>query len=295
MELSIFLNDNTELIIGIAISIAYVIFDIILGIKNKRLKKIMVENLDNGVGEFSRRDQLEYYKNKNILSFIRFLVLFLIINLYIIHKLPNFFSFFSIAVWAIIITFKDMILSFAWFFYILTQYRVGEDISLWESNNPLRGEIIYINILNVGLIGKDINGEHNWQFYRIPNAKFLTDIIKREEISLNEYKKEEISINYNKTVFQISLDEFITELSTHLNQLLPKRSIHNVGNYKTFVGHRYKLRFQAQEKAQDGVSVKISFIEKPKNIFNIEKSLFAFVENLKVINSKEESEEKMQL
>lgn len=281
-------NEYTEIIIISVVLTIYFILDVYLRRKNKKLKKALYEKynvIDNDgknvsdIQNIDEEDQLTYYKNKNFISLIRFWVGFFLLSFYILHKLPNFFSFFAIAVWAIIITFKEVIQCFVWFFYISTQYKIGDEIVVLDGKWELRGEIIYFNVLNIWLVGRDESGENNGQFYRIPNYKFLTDNIKREDISLHKHKKEEITLMFKKSDFEISFDEFLTKLEEYLEEILPKRTINNVWNFKTFIGYKYKMRFQHHDK--DGVQIKISFIARPRNIYNIEKWLFVFVEGLK--------------
>lgn len=280
-------KEYSELIIISTTIIIYLIVDFILRNKNKKLKKSLYEKYNvidwtwkniSEIENIDEEDQLNYYKNKNFISFLRFWILFFLIAFYILHKLPNFFSFFAIAVWAIIITFKEVIQCFIWFFYVSTQYKIWDEIVILDWKWELRWEIIYFNILNIWLIWRDENWENNWQFYRVPNYKFFTDNIKREDISLHKHKKEEIIIIYNKKDFEISFDEFLGKLTNYLDELLPKRTISNVWNFKTFIWHRYKIRFQYEKEI---LQIKISFILRPRNIFEIEKWIFSFVESLK--------------
>lgn len=265
----------------------YIFLELYISFKNKRLKQVIIDKLHqkhDGV----RDEQLEYYKNKNIISFLRFFIVFFLITFYILHRFPNFFNFFSIAVGAVILTFKDIIVSFFAFFYILTQYKIGDHVGIYEWWQFLRWEIIYINILNIGIVGKDENGEHNGQLYKVPNAKFLTDIVRREEITLHAYKLEKISIPYKYELYSMSFDEFTSRLCNFLDTLLSVRTLYNAGNYKTFIGYKYKLRFQYLEKPTDGIVVKVFFVEKAENISSLEKNILSFVESLKVPEEKKE-------
>ncbi|MGE4443417.1 MAG: hypothetical protein AB7E37_00305 [Candidatus Altimarinota bacterium] len=283
-----FIVEYKEMIIIVGSIIIYLIIDFILRRKNTKLKKTLYEkyNIADAEGKsiaeienIDEEDQLTYYKNKNVISFLRFGILFFVITFYIIHKLPNFFSFFAIAVGAIIITFKEVILCFIGFFYISTQYKIGDEIVVNDGKGDMRGEVIYLNMLNIGLIGRDENGENNGQFYRVPNYKFFTESIKREDISLHKYKKEEVILLYAKKDYEISFDEYMEKLTGYLDEILPKRNMSSVGNYKTYIGYKYKIKFQYDEK--EHLMVKVRFIVRPRNIFEIEKGIFSFVESLK--------------
>ncbi len=283
-----FIIEYKEIIIITGIICIYLIVDFILRRKNTKLKENLYEKYNivdeewkniSDIENIDEEDQLTYYKNKNLISFLRFWILFFIIAFYIIHKLPNFFSFFAIAVWAIIITFKEIILCFIGFFYISTQYKIGEEIVIWDIKWDLRWEIIYLNMLNVWLIGRDENGENNGQFYRIPNYKFFTENVKREDISLHKYKKEEVILLYAKKDYEISFDEYMEKLTWYLDEILPKRNMSSVWNYKTYIGYKYKIKFQYDDK--EHLMIKVRFIVRPKNVYNIEKWLFSFIESLK--------------
>jgi len=282
-----FYDKYKEQFIIIIVLILYFILDLYLRNRSKKLKKSLYEKYNiieqewqsvSDIRNISEEDQLNYYKNKNLISFIRFWVLFFLISFYVLNKYPNFFSLFVIAIWAIIITFKEIIQSFVWFFYISTQYKIWDDIIINDWKTELRWEIIYINIMNIGIVWRDENWENNWQFYRVPNYKFFSDIIKKEDISLHKYKKEDIIIFYKKDDFSISFDEFIEKLSEYLEESLPKRTINNVWNFKTFIWYKYKMRFEYEKEF---LKIKISFIVRPRNIFQIEKWLFSFIESIK--------------
>ncbi len=284
------INEYSEYFIVIWIILVYFLAEIFTKKKIKKLEKCLYEKYNvtseektwiSSIENLAQEDQLEYYKQKNILSFLRFWILFFLVTFYLIHKLPNFFSFFAIAVWAIIVTFKDVILCFFGFFIVTTQYKIWENIILTEGWKIIRWEIIYINILNIWVIWKDKNWEHNWQLYRIPNFKFFSEVIKREEISLNKYQKEEMIIYFNKEEFDISLKEFIEKLEIFLNENLQKRNINNCWNYRTFIGHKYKLRFDYDD---DKTALKLEVIKKPRDIFWFEKQLFSFIDELKIKN-----------
>ncbi len=283
-----FIVEYKEMIIIVGSIIIYLIIDFILRRKNTKLKKTLYEKYNIADAEWKsiaeienidEEDQLTYYKNKNVISFLRFWILFFVITFYIIHKLPNFFSFFAIAVWAIIITFKEVILCFIGFFYISTQYKIWDEIVVNDGKWDMRWEVIYLNMLNIWLIGRDENGENNGQFYRVPNYKFFTESIKREDISLHKYKKEEVILLYAKKDYEISFDEYMEKLTWYLDEILPKRNMSSVWNYKTYIGYKYKIKFQYDEK--EHLMVKVRFIVRPRNIFEIEKWIFSFVESLK--------------
>ncbi|MDD2907586.1 MAG: mechanosensitive ion channel [Candidatus Gracilibacteria bacterium] len=280
-----FINEHINIVLIILIIIGYSIIEFILKnsikqIKNIINKKYSEEELDN-IENIDSLDQdlyIEYYKRKNIIKFIRFAIVFSIICSIILFKIPGVFSFLAIAIGAIIITFKEVILSFFGFFYVSAHFKIGENIQLGDQNNGIRGEIIYTNIINVGIIGKSENGEHNGQFYTIPNYKLVIENVKREELSIGKYRREEFEIPFKKDLFKINYNEFLEKLREFLDENLVKKNINNVGNYKTYIGYKYKLKFKYDKEY---LMINISIIEKQREILEIQSKIVNFVESYK--------------
>ncbi len=282
-ELKDFLIQHFDFILIVLIIFCYIIIDLYLTRKNKKLKKEIHKKYDiinieqssiSEIEAIDNEEQLKYYKNKNLISFIRFWIIIFLIFFYILNKLPNFFSFFAIAMWAIIITFKEIILCFIAFFYISTQYKIWDEIIVWD----LKWEILYFNMINVWIVWVDENWENTGQFFLIPNFKFFTENIKKEDIDLHKYKKQEITIYFNKE-FNLPFEEFLNSLTIYLQENLPRRSINNVWNFKTYIWHKYKIKFSYDDR--ENLVIKISFIIKPKDIYTFEKKIFLFIEWLK--------------
>ena len=280
-----FITTNLNTIIASIFIISFIIIDYYFRKKINKLRDNINAKLSEQEEDFEDLDTIEqelyidYYKEKNILNLIRFSILFWWIIFIILFKVPWVFSFLAIAVWAIIITFKELLLSFFAFFYISTHYKIWDNILLWDVHNIMRWEIVYINILNIWLIWKNEYWEHNWQFYTIPNFKIILDNVKKEELSINKYKKEEIDIYFNNEIFKINFDDFLSELKTFLDSILVKRNIHNVWNYKTYIWYRYKLRYRYEKEY---TIVKLNFIEKAKTWLEIQEKIAKFIEAQKI-------------
>ena len=75
------------------------------------------------------------------------------------------------------------------------------------------------------------------------------------------------------------INEYMEKLTWYLDEILPKRNMSSVWNYKTYIGYKYKIKFQYDEK--EHLMVKVRFIVRPRNIFEIEKWIFSFVESMK--------------
>lgn len=284
-EFFMFLNDNLNMIITLMFIFWFFITEFYLRKKIKRTKsdinkKYSSEELEE-IDRLENLDQdlfIEYYKWKNILNLIRFLIIFSWASLLVLFKAPWIFNFMAIALWAIIITFKEIILSFVSFFYISTHYKIWENIVLWDHNNIIRWEIIYINILNIWIIWKSDNWEHNWQFYTIPNYKLFIENVRKEELSVNKYRKEEIEIFYKNDLFRVNFDEFLDNLKEFLDFELVKKNINNIWNYKTYIWYKYKMRFKYDK---DYLIIKIYIIEKHKASIILQNKIISFVESQK--------------
>lgn len=217
---------------------------------------------------------IEYYKKMQLIDLLRVSLIFVFIFGLILYKSPLAFSFLAIAAWAIIITFKDAILSFLWFFYIMTNYKIWDVIIVWES----MGEIIYIKPLFVGAIWKDQNWEHNGQFYMFPNSKFITETIKKEEIKISNFQREHIDIFFSKNIFWIDFKEFKEKFTEYLDKKFKIKNVDNVWNYKTYIWYRYKMRFNYDK---ENLHIKLTFIEKPAKSLVLREEIISFIEWLK--------------
>lgn len=278
-----FVIDNLSWIIFLWAIIFFLIFDKILKIKIWKIKNELNNKYsEEEIEELNNLEQdiyVEYYMKINKIHLIRLSILILLISSILIYKIPTLFSFFAIAVWAIIIAFKEMIISFFWFFYTSTNYKIWDWLILddWK----IRWEIFYINVLNVWLLWKDENWEHNWEFYTIPNFKFLTDYTKKEENSVHKFKKEEVHIYYSNTKYKdLKFKTFLINLKEYLDDKLDKKTIKTVWNYKTFIWYKYKLRFKIEDEK---IIIKIFLITKPKDFIRFNEELTIFVESQKYI------------
>jgi hypothetical protein len=76
-------------------------------------------------------------------------------------------------------------------------------------------------MFSVGLVGKDANGENNGQLFIIPNYKFLSESIRKEELGSEDTLRDTISIPYKQEWFEEGFDSFIESLRVHLDTLFP--------------------------------------------------------------------------
>ena len=244
---------------------------------SKKYSEEILEDIEN-LDSLDQDLYIEYYKEKNILKIIRFWVFFILFVSFIILKFPGIFNFLAIAIGAIIITMKEILLSFISFFYTSTHYKIWENIVTWDINNTIRWEIVYINMLNIGLIWKTESWEYNWEIYTIPNFKLLLENIRKEELGLNSFRKQEIKIYFTSSIFNMKFDNFISELKIFLDTELLRCNINTIWNYKTYLWYKYKIKFLYDKEY---LIIRISFIEKVKKWLFIKNKIISFIESKK--------------
>lgn len=220
-------------------------------------------------GEF----YLEYYRRSQIIDIFRILAFLLAMSTIVIYVVPGAFSFLAIAAGAMIITFKDVILSFISFFYIVAHYQVGDTVGVAGA----RGEIIYIRFLNVGIVGRDENTEHTGMLHVIPNSRFILDGVQKEELSSTSYRCEKIDIPFDPFEFNVPFDTFMQELEAFLSKNLKVRTMKQVGNYRSFAGTQYKLEFSYSVRGK--LLITVRFIGKAGHLSDAAKKIVGFVES----------------
>lgn len=217
---------------------------------------------------------IDYYKKIQIIDLLRIIIIIALVFILILYKSPSAFSFLAIAAWAIIITFKEAILSFLWFFLVVTNYKIWDVIIIWDQ----MWEIIYIKPLFVWAIWKDSNWEHNGQFYIFPNSKFILETIKKEEIKISNFQREHIDIYFSRNQFWIEFDEFIKKLTKYLDKKFEIKTVDDVWNYKTYIWYKYKMRFNYDKEF---LIIKLTFIEKPINSLILREEIITYIESIK--------------
>lgn len=190
-------------------------------------------NSDNENPEY----YLEYYRKWQIIDIIRFSVFFVAIGTLIVTRTSIGASFFVVVAGALVITFRDFILSIVAFFIILRRYKIGETIGIGD----IQWQIISIRMFTVWLLGKDNDGDNTGRHFTIPGYKFLTETIRREELQVESIRKELIRIPYSHESYSIGFNQFNKELKNLLNTILPMITKKNCGNFQTYIGYKYKL------------------------------------------------------
>ncbi len=218
---------------------------------------------------------IDYYSKKQRAIMTRTLVFTAAILLSVLYYDIRAFSFFAVALGAVIMAFKETIVSMLSYFSILRTYHVGDDIRV----NGVRGEILNIRPTQTTLIGKEDNGEYNGKITIIQNFHFSTMPIERQEMKSHSYLMASIEIPYDSNEYSDSFKDYIVKLKEFLDGLLPSRGMNSVGYYRSYSGVRYKINYTYDKDAR--VIVHISFVSKPRRISDRKEKIISFVESCK--------------
>ena len=218
---------------------------------------------------------LEHYRQLQQVDVIRFLALVLGILMILGPYNVQVFSLLAVAAGAFILALRESFSSFIAYFYILSNFKLGDDIKI----NGFLGEIVRIKPLYTSLAGKDENGDHNSKLYNIPNFMFLGQSIEQQQLKSDDYRKLSLQILYTHSAFTDDFESWVGKMETFLKELLPKRAMTKVGHFKGYAGIRYKMDFDYNDKGE--VVVKISFITRSFKILKMRESIIMYVEALK--------------
>jgi hypothetical protein len=127
------------------------------------------------------------------------------------------------------------------------------------------------------LVGRDNQGENTGKLYEIPTHRFLTDIIRKEELDTESIRKEMVKIPFRPAEFSEDFPTFLKEFQTFLNATFPLRNRANCGNYSTFIGHRYKLDYDYIEDKY--IEVVVRYVGNRKKNIERKQKIITFVES----------------
>lgn len=180
---------------------------------------------------------LEYYKKWQVIDIVRVAIVVVVLGVLLVSRTSIGANFFIVVAGALILTFRDFILSILAFFIILRRYKIGETVGIGD----IQGQIISIRMFTIGLLGKDNDGDNTGRHFTIPGYRFLTETIRREELQVESIRKELIKIPYSHDTYSIGFSEFITKLKTEIDTILPMVTKKNCGNFQTYIGYKYKM------------------------------------------------------
>lgn len=203
----------------------------------RRLKKSIFSQYDQSTDPKHAEYYLEYYRKTQIIDIVRVISVIATIAIFLATKTNTWVNFFVVAAGALIITFKDFLLSILAFFFTLPQYKIGDTVAIWD----IQGQIIFIRMFSIWLLGKDNDGDSTGKLFLIPSYKFLIEPVRREELTTTSTHKELLKIPFKTDEFSVDFSKFLSELELFLDKLLPVCNRKNAGNYQTYIGHKYKM------------------------------------------------------
>ncbi len=271
-ELIILFQKESILITVIAIGIT---IEFITRSIKRRMKKSIFAQYDKSIDPKHAEYYLEYYRKSQIIDIIRVFSIIVVIGIGISIKTTGGVNLFVVAAGAFIIAFKDFLLSIIAFFFILPQHRIGDTIGIGD----IQGQIIFIRMFSIGILGKDNDGDSTGKLFVIPSHKFLSEIIRKEDLHANSIKKELLRIPFKSQDFDLSFSEFLTKLEGFLDGLLPIFNRKNAGNYQTYIWHKYKMDIDYLE--DKCIIISIGIVGKWEKTVEKKRKITEFVENQK--------------
>ncbi len=218
---------------------------------------------------------ITYFRKRQILGIVRAcLWLFAILLAALLYDVQT-FSVLALALGALVIIQKENINSLFAYFFVLSNFKVGDDIRVTD----LLGEITRISPLQTTLSGKEDNGEYNGQRVSIPNYKLLLENVRVQELKSDTYRRIVLKAIYTHDEYKVDFGEFIQKIRAFLDEFLPKRNLNQVGNFRSFAGSQYKINFDYDEDGR--IVVRIAFISRPHDIVDRKEQIIEFLEGMR--------------
>ncbi len=252
------------------------IIEVYLRIAKKKLKVKYKYNKDK-VEDFEDMEKIwiEYYKKNQNLFVIRVVSIFIAIAVILVSFDVNAFNLLAVVAGATIIIFRDYIFSFITFFYIISIYKIGDDVK----TDTILGEILRINPLYVAIAGKDEDGEYNGKLHRVPNSIFITQKIEAQELKADDYRRVMITAVFSTEKFMDGFSIWLDKVRNFLEETLPARTLERVGHFKGYLGVKYKINFDYNDKGD--TVVRISFIARPPKNIELKEKIIEYIETLR--------------
>lgn len=225
-----------EWMILLALCIIWIIEWIARSIK-RRLKKKIYSQYDGSTNPEDSEYYLDYYRRSQLIDLVRACSFIIFLSFVLVSKAGLNVNFFAVAAWALIVVFRDFLLSIVAFFIIIRKYAIGDTIALGE----LQWQIIFIRTFSVWVLGKDNDGDSTGKLLEIPSHKFITETVRKEELKTTSIRKELIKIPFNTHEFDMELHDLLDALRKYMDTFLPLCNRKNAWNYQTYIGYRYKL------------------------------------------------------
>jgi hypothetical protein len=245
-----------------------------------RLKKNFTQNTQSLDSLEEIEDlTLDFYQKSQKVDVIRFISFFfgliLLLLIYDIRAL----SFLAVATGAFILVLKEVLASLVLYPYVLARHQVGDDIRIRGN----LGEIVKIKLLSVAFAGKEDTGEFNGKLFYVPNYVFMTEAVEQQELKNHDYRRAHLRTVYVPKDFGMPFGQWLGLLREFLDELLPKRNLDKVGNYKSYAGVRYKLGYDYGEDGE--LYVDISYVVSPHKAKKVKEDIVLFIESLRKVTN----------
>ncbi|MBP6949212.1 MAG: hypothetical protein KBC41_03805 [Candidatus Pacebacteria bacterium] len=222
--------------------------------------------------EEAERVSIQHFNTLQTIDITRIIVLVAVVGIFLSIADIRTFSFLAVTVGAIIISLRDYIISLVSYIYVLANFDIGDDVKV----SLVLGEIVRIRPLTTSIAGKDKHGDFNGILHHIPNSKFIVEMVERQEIKNNNYRCVTLEALYSNEFFKENFSVWLGNLKKYLDTILPKRSLKDVGNYKSYAGIQYKIHYDYDEDGK--IVVSISFISRTKNAAHKKEEIIEFIE-----------------
>ncbi len=227
-------KDATIILLLITIIVVEVLA---IAVKRSMKRRIWATGKDISLDTENPEYYLEYYRKGQIIDIFRVATIFVTLGVLLATRTTIGANFFIITAAALVVTFRDFILSIVAFFIILRRYKIGETIGIGDT----QGQIISIRMFTIGMLGKDNDGDNTGRYFSIPSHRFLTETIRREELGIESIRKEMIRIPYDHETYSLPFTEFMTGLKKELDTICSTMTKKNCGNFQTYIGYKYKM------------------------------------------------------
>jgi hypothetical protein len=222
----------------ISIILTVILVEIIaIFVKRSMKQRIWAIRKDVSLDTENPEYYLEYYRKGQIIDIFRVATIFVALGVLLATRTTIGANFFIVTAAALVVTFRDFILSIVAFFIILRRYKIGETIGIGDT----QGQIISIRMFTIGILGKDNDGDNIGRHFTIPSHRFLTETIRREELQVESIRKEIVRIPYDHETYSLWFTEFIDGLKKELDAICSTLTKKNCGNFQTYIGYKYKM------------------------------------------------------
>ena len=255
---------------------AGLLLHLLIGLYKKSLKRKILGRFSREATVETSDQYVEYYQKAQKIDFLRVIGWFFVLSIVLYLSNSWFLTWIAIWVWAIIVTFGSFIVSLTYYFYLTTEFRVGQTIRIGEK---WQWEIISIKPLYIWLSGKNDNGEHTGEFFLVPNKIVWENTIIKIDLQKTAIKKVLLDIPFDTEKWHISYEEMYSSLKGFLQDLLSVNTPTTVGHFKSYIWYKYKMDV---EYDKDGKLVMhLGFLDTLTNQRKTKQKIIAFMEWLK--------------